>query len=233
MKRLISLAALIGCVSISSLGQQYVIKEEGDTLSGESLVFVDPIMKAPYFLLDSVQINWDDIALARNQHGVFVNVSDISSGKASFAMRIRKGELSIFEKVDMSVYGEDELPTEMRTGQERRHLARGNMDYLMDEGELFAPTYQNLSQTLQSSERAMGHLQEMRKHQWIKRGLLCGGAGLVTASIITMDGGFAISPQLILGLISTGSSFFVNAAIDDYRWMAVESYNIEASLAQN
>lgn len=232
MQRLISTLVLLLCTSFIIEAQNYVVKQTGDTLQGESLTFVDPILKEAYFKLDSIRINWSEISLVRNEHGVFANVSHIVSGKEVFAMRIRSGDLSIYEEVDMDVYGEERLPDELRTGQERRTLARGRMDYLMANNEIFVPSYKNMKEAVKTSPKAMENLQEMRKYQWIKRGLAFGGGGLIATSLFTMDGNLLLSPQLILGVIATGSSLFVNTAIDDYRWLAVESYNIEANLAQ-
>lgn len=204
----------------------YVIKMEGDTLSGTSLLYSDRILKDPIFKLDDLSLELQEVRLVRNNHGVFANVSELNRGKNQFAIRVLNGRISVLERVDMRIYGAEELPRWFDASEERKFMASGRMSYYLNEaGVARKPSYQNLKLDLASNHASTSHLKKMRAYQWLKRGMVGSGAGLLATSLWAMQGGFIMSPKLLIGALLTGGSFFLDNPINDEKWMAVEAYN--------
>ncbi len=204
----------------------YLVSFHGDTLKGETLAYKDPILRSPYFQIDEQEVIWDGVKLIRNEHGVFANVSHLHRGDERYAMRIKTGDISVFERVEMDIYGRETLPSRLDANEEQALLATGELNYLMDEtGRLYKPTYQHMKAMMGGSEMASAHLKRFRTFQWVKRGLAYGGGGLLAVSFLSMTGGFVMSPQLIIGILMSGGSFFLNEPMNDMRWLAVDSYN--------
>ena len=164
--------------------------------------------------------------MVRNNHGIFANVSELTGGKEQFAMRVVNGKISVLEAVDMRIYGGDELPRWFDSSEERRNMAIGKMHFYMNEmGEAKKPTYQNLKVDLASNTASMDHLKKSRMYQWLKRGMVSTGGSLLAVSFWQMEGGFVMSPRLLIAALLTGGSFLFDNPINDERWMAVEEYN--------
>lgn len=204
----------------------YVVNMKGDTLLGQQLAYRDPILQTPYFELDTSRIEWKGVHLVRNDHGVFANVSSLHKGEERYAMRVYTGAISVLERVEMDIYGDERLPARLAENEEGLYLAKGRMDYLMtSSGELHTPNYRSMVNVFGDSPQAMEHVKRFRTFQWIKRGLAYGGGALLAASFLSMTGGFVMSPQLVIGAVLSGGSFFLNAPMNDSRWLAVDAYN--------
>lgn len=211
---------------VTGAQDQYVVLFAGDTLSGFELSFESPILQAPLISLDTSRYSLDEVALFRNDHGVFANVSHLRGDAGSFAMRVRGGRAAVLQNVNMEIYGGNELPQNLDTRAERRQLASDQMDYLyLWHGEVIKPNYRNMSFHFSASPEAMVHVKRMRRFQWLQRSLLAGGGGLMLAGVTTLDGTVSFSPTILLGMLLAGSSYFTSQAINDDRWMAVEAYN--------
>jgi hypothetical protein len=204
----------------------YVVNLSGDTLLGQQLAYRDPILQTPYFELDTSRIEWNGVRFLRNDHGVFANVSSLHKGEERYAMRVHSGSVSVLERVEMDIYGDERLPERLAEGEEGLYLAKGRMDYLMtSSGELHLPNYRSMINVFGDSPQAMEHVKRFRTYQWIKRGLAYGGGAILAASFLAMTGGFVMSPQLVIGMVMSGGSFFLNAPMNDSRWLAVDAYN--------
>lgn len=206
----------------------YVVNHQGDTLRGEALVYRKPILRTPYFDMGETTVSWQDVGMIRNRHGVFINVSELHKGEETYAMRVKKGHISVLERVDMNVYGGEHLPFRISGKKEKSILATGRMDYLMDEeGNLYGTSYQELKEAFTYSDAAKQHLTRMNRYRWL-RGLLAGAGGILTGvGVLQAANGGGATPALVLGLIGAGSNFFFAPAIDDARWQALEAYNAE------
>ena len=226
MRLFFLLLAVIPTLAVAQLDNCYVIRNEGDTLTGSSLIYNDLILKDPFFKLDDIKLELSEIRLVRNNHGIFANVSELTGGKEQFAMRVVNGKISVLEAVDMRIYGGDELPRWFDSSEERRNMASGKMHFYMNEkGEAKKPTYQNLKVDLASNTASMDHLKKSRMYQWLKRGMVSTGGSLLAVSFWQMEGGFVMSPRLLIAALLTGGSFLFDNPINDERWMAVEEYN--------
>lgn len=206
----------------------YVVNQQGDTLRGEAIVYRKPILRTAFFDMGETKVDWNEVGMIRNRHGVFVNVSALNDGKETYAMRIKKGSISVLERVDMNVYGGEHLPFRISEKKEKSILATGRMDYLMDEeGNLYGTSFRELREAFTYSAAAQQHLKRMNRYRWL-RGLLAGAGGVLTGvGVMQAANGGGATPALVLGLVGAGSNFFFVPAIDDARWQALEAYNAE------
>lgn len=226
MRFLILILLSLPLFSVAQNTDCYVVKVEGDTLKGSELLYSDMILKEPIFKLDDQSLQLQEVRLVRNNHGVFANVSSLNRGKNQFAMRVLNGKISILEAVDMRIYGANELPRWFDATQERRFMASGRMSYYMNEaGQAKMPNYQNLKLDLGSNAVSTSHLKKMRGYQWIKRSMIGSGGALLATRLWSMQGGFMMSPGLLIGALLTGGGFLFDNPINDEKWMAVEAYN--------
>lgn len=226
---ILSLIVFLSSIIVSAQDLCYLVSFHGDTLTGETLAYRDPILGSPYFQIDEQEVIWDGVKLIRNSHGVFANVSHLHRGDERYAMRVKAGDISVFERIEMDIYGKDQLPKRLDVEEEQLLLASGEMNYLMDaQGTMYKPTYHNMKAMMAGSEQASTHLKRFRTFQWMKRGLAYVGGSLLAVSFLSMTGGFVMSPQLIIGVLMSGGSFFLNEPMNDMRWLAVDSYNAAA-----
>lgn len=205
----------------------YVVLANGEQING-SVAFNAPIMKPSFVLVDDVRLKPTEVGLLRNKHGVFANVSHLNNGQEAFAMRVKPGKISVFERVDMSVYGKDNLPQQLTPREESKMLAQGRMDYLMDEvGNVYTTKYRDLKDVYAYSDASMAHVKRMQRYRWV-RGILAGAGGLLTGVGIVQAGyGAGMTPALVMGAVGVGSNFLLAPAIKDARWQALDTYNSE------
>lgn len=226
MRLLILIFLSFPLLSLAQENECFVVKTEGDTLVGQSLLYSDMILKEPFFQLDEIKLKLEEIRLVRNNHGVFANVSQLTRGKDLFAMRVVNGKVSVLETVDMRIYGAKELPRWFDPADERKFMASGRMSFYMNEaGIAKKPTYQNLKIDLASNASSVAHLKKFRTYQWLKRGMAATGGTLLATSFWGMQGGFVMSPRLLIAAIMTGGSFLFDNPINDEKWLAIEAYN--------
>ena len=205
----------------------YVVLTNGETLNG-AVAYKAPIMKSPFVQVNDAQLKPREVGLIRNNHGVFANVSQFNKGQETFAMRVRTGKVSVFERVDMRIYGEEVLPERLSANEEKMLLTQGRMDYLMDEvGNLYGTSYRELKDVFAYSDASLKHIKRMQRHRWV-RGLLVGvGSTLTGVGIVQAGFGGGVTPALVMGVVGVGSNFLLAPAINDARWQALETYNRE------
>lgn len=230
MKRLfLLLFAIIPCAFINAqlTDLSYVVDRSGETIQG-NVIYHAPILKDPFFKVDEVTLDWNAVGTIKNRHGLFINVSEFNRGKQSYAMRVLPGTISVFEQVDMRVYGGESLPAQLSAREEEKMLAQGRMDYLMDEmGNVYGTSYRELRDVYAYSAGAMYHVKRARRYQ-ILRGLLAGVGGILTGVGVAQAAyGGGLSPALVMGVVGAGSNFLFVPAIEDAKWQALETYNRE------
>lgn len=221
------LATAFSALSAQIAGHDYMVSFFGDTLSGGCLGYRAPILKTPYFELDGTRFPIAEVSAFRNKHGVFFNTSGIHQ-KDGFALRIVHAPISVLEEIDLDLYGQSELPNNLTRSEERKVLANGAMDYLLDrEGNLVEANARGLRTMVSSSSEALNHVQRHRMYKWLRGTLIASGCGVASAGVAqsVRGTGTGISPLLIVGVIGAAANFALAPAIDDARWMAIETYN--------
>lgn len=234
MNKLLILSLLV----FASFAQAQVTKPKvhsvelysGVTIEGTRLLYVKPVLQGAKFTLDSITYNTDSIAFVSNNHGTFANLHHIMGGKnESFAMRIRKGNLHLYELVDIEIYGYDKL--NIPTGSEDRtaaFLASGEHFefYRKGTGRVKKASYANLRLDLASNEESMAFLKRYRFHQFLQAGMILAGTAITTTDALLQDSdNLRITPIGALGIVVIGSSFFNEYPKRDLLWQAVEAYN--------
>ena len=228
-QKLLLPALVVGCLSVNAQLQDdlsYVVLNNGDRIEG-TIKYERPIMKAPQIKVNEFTVAPNEVGLLRNSHGIFANVSQLNKGMESFALRVKVGPISVFENVDMDIYGKETLPTNLTDREERSMLAQGRMDYLMDEeGNMFdAKTYQGLKDAFAFNEAALKHVRRAQRYRWM-RGILAGAGGLLTGVGVVQAGyGAGVTPALVMGVVGFGTNFLFIPAIEDARWQALDAYN--------
>jgi hypothetical protein len=202
----------------------------GQIIEGQSVQYSRPILKSPVFLVDEQSVLPRDVAFLKNDHGYFARVDGSFIAKEQYAMRIRKGPISMFEVVDIVVYGRKniELPVQNEQLPQSNYLASGNnfQYYRKGDGTLRKAKYSNLKVDLADSPSSMKHLETHRKYQWLQRGLIALGSGLLSFDIIRQNPEqMKFSPIMAFGIVIGGSSAFCESPKKDNLWWAVESYN--------
>lgn len=204
-----------------------VILTTGDLIPVTNIKYRLEIMKETGFKTDEGFFCTNEIAAIKNQNGYFINVSELKTGEEHWAFRFQKTPISLFEEVDMKVYG-TVLPGYTNTRRPEKGLASGQkIDfYTNEEGVAKRPTYANLRLDLSGNAEAMGHLRRSRTYQWCKIGLQLSGASLFTSGFVGLgETAFRFTPAMLLGVLVGGSSFMLTEPIRDTRWMAIDVYN--------
>lgn len=200
----------------------------GASLDGELLVYATPILSAPVFELGEESVPVSDVRFFRNNHGYFANLQYADRAKEGFAMRIKKGNVQLFERIDIDIYGKSELEVaSLGEDKAQRKMAQGqDFHYFSVDGkQVKEATYSNLRMGLESNAQSIEFLKGFRRYQWLQRGLIAAGSSLLIGSFVAQGPTPKFTPAMALGVVLGGSSFFCNAPKDDYRWMAVETYN--------
>jgi hypothetical protein len=223
--------ALIGLSSLAQLGKakpHTLELSSGTSFDGDLLVYAEPIMSPPVFRLGAKEVPVSDVRFFRNNHGYFANLRFADQSKEGFAMRIKKGNIDLFECIDIDLYGKTELKIaggEDETAVKKMAQGREFQYYSVNQKNIKRANYSNLVMDLQSNAESVGHLRNFRMYKWLQRGLIVAGAGLIGASIGSQGENLAFTPAMALGIVLGGSSYFCEAPKDDFMWMAVESFN--------
>lgn len=225
------LMAVISCGAIAQLikAKPHTVElASGVSVDGELLVYAQPIMSEPIFQLGEESVPASDVRFFRNSHGYFANLQFADEAIDGFAMRIKKGNIDLFERIDIDVYGKPEL--EIFADQpvtELRKMAQGRrFEYFTTDGKhIKKANYSNLRMDLQSNAESVEYLEGFRRYQWFQKGLLIAGSSLLVGSFAAQESNHQFTPVMALGIVLGGSSYFCSAPKDDFLWMAVESYN--------
>jgi len=207
---------------------QYVVQVDSTTVEGSSLLYREA-NDGSLFLMDlSIAVNSDSVTMFKNHHGTFIRVPK-KMGKADFAKRIRNGKVSLFEPVKMRLYSDEALNIKENNGvsPQEKGLATGQkFKYYAVAGENPREAIvKNMRIDFVENQESWNYLKRYRKNQWLQGSLVGGGAGIFTYSMMNASGGQGFNPLSLVGLVVAASSFLLEPAKDDLKWMAVESYN--------
>lgn len=231
MKQLSTLILSLFCAFLAS-GQSsgHLLQlKGGQEISGDRLLYERPILKDPYFSLDGAVYPTDTVEFFKNNHGYFANLGDLSNGKQRYALRIQSGKISLYEEVDMAIYGDDVIDVEMDPGTSTSPLLAGGeaMEFYVKEGQAVKKaTYKNLKLDLSGNEESMKHLKDFQKFRLFQWGTFGLGIGTTVASLFLNDNNRAeFSPLTALGVAISGSAYFFEYPKRDALLIAVDEYN--------
>jgi hypothetical protein len=211
--------------------ENYVILYTGDTFTGNHVLYDSPILRSPSFQMDDKRFETGKVAFVQNNNGYFANLDHLYRGKERYAMRIRTGRICVYEEVDMSLYGGEQLQLSSDTPNELEktdRLASGNSFgyYNVMGREIQRATYRNLKFDLADNPEAMKEVRMIRKYQILQCLLFAGGAGLIANAVVQQSGGAVrFNPMMGLGIVLSASPVFLEGKKDNARWLAVDAYN--------
>lgn len=209
--------------------EHHVRLYSGEKIEGERLLYLTPILKQPSFELDGQKFESHAVQYLQNNHGYFANLNKIYGDKAErYALRIKKGKINLFEEIDLTYYGGDvldigdgsEKPEELATGEIFQYYA------MSDEAPLKRATYKSLKTDLKDNEAALKHVKAYRNFKWLQGFLIATGAGIIAYDIVQQsDDAVRFSPMMAVGIVVSGSSYFLESKKDDALWLAADAYN--------
>jgi hypothetical protein len=223
----ISFLSVTMLLLISSMNAQQidsrsgVILKNGNTELGKVLEYAKGDAGAT-FTLDGKIYPATEVRFFKSAHGYFANASEID-GDETYAMRVRKGLISQYERIKIKTYQADTLPNFGRLSDfangEKMHY------YHLTNGPLKKINYKNLSSDIYSYIPSQLYLKDYKKFKFMQFGMLGLGLGLVASSIISQGSNINITPGLVLGTLLTSGSFGAigsqNEALDN----AIKAYN--------
>ncbi len=208
----------------------------GEVVNGLELKYEAPSLKQANFFIDGSAYASDEVKFFQNSHGFFANLAKVHGANSErYALRIRKGRMSLYEEINMDIYGGDELKTGEEATMQDPMLASGNMYeyYNIDDQPVREATYGNLRIDLKDNEESMKHLQRYRRYKWLQMGLLGLGSGVVVYDVIRQSGGAVkFNPFMAFGIVIGGSSYFMETPKDDELWFAADAYNTEMTVTE-
>lgn len=213
-----------------------VILFSGDVITGEHLVYESPILATPVFTMQSETFESNTVEYFQNNHGYFANLGRIHGmNKERYAMRIELGKINLFEEVDLSVYGGEELHAEGSNNNQDPMLATGKvLEYYtlgessMGETSIRKASYQNLKIDLRENAASMQHLRRYRNYKMLQIGMIGIGSGIIAANIIAnASGAVRFNPVMAIGFAIGGGSYLMEAPKKDELWLAADEFNKE------
>ncbi|MBL0315082.1 MAG: hypothetical protein IPP69_04605 [Flavobacteriales bacterium] len=211
--------------------QNKVVLYSGDVITGEHLLYESPIMKQPLFTMSNEEYASTDVQFFQNNHGFFANLNRIHGQNTErYALRIKVGKLNLFEEIDLSVYGGEELKTEGTNNNQDPMLATGEMYQYYSKGTdaVREAKYSNLKYDLSDNAASMAHLKRYRNYRSLQWGLIGVGAGLIAANVIAHSNtAVKFNPVMALGFVIGGGSYLLEKPKEDELWLAADEYNKE------
>jgi hypothetical protein len=210
--------------TIKSTAKHYVKLYNGEMHEGEKLSYEYPMLQAASFNLDGRKFYSDKVYFFRNSHGTFANLYEIYGERAErYAMRINNtGRIQLYEEIDITAYGGDTLLTD-----NPKRLASGEVwqFYTKDEGDLKKGIYKNLKNDLTESPASLKYLQTFKRLNTLQISLAVAGAAIIGQQLYARrNEDTVLSPQMVLGGIMCGATFFFEGPKADALWLAVDNY---------
>jgi hypothetical protein len=215
----------IGQKTLDVRSKHFVKLQSGEVHEGSRLVYEYPLLQPAYFSLDDKRYSSEKVSFFRNNHGTFGNLVEFYGERSErYAMRIsNNGKIQLFEEIDITAYGGDTLLT-----KNPRWLATGELwqFYTKDEGELKRGNYKNLKIDLSESTASMRYLKSYKRLATLQISMAAVGAGIIAQQLfVRKNESTVLSPQMILGGIMCGATFFFENPKADALWLAVDNYN--------
>ena len=219
--------------------QHKVFLASGDVVTGEKLSYETAPTGRQQFVLDNEQYDSEEVRFFQNNHGYFANLNRVlGSNQERYALRIRKAKMSLYEEVEMEVYGGDELKTEAAPGSAVQDplLASGKMfEYyqMADNDYVRKATYSNLKVDLASNSESMKHLESYKKYRILQWAMLGVGSGIIAMDVMRQSGGpVRFNPMMAFGFVVGGSSYFLETPKKDALWLAADEFNVEEPVVE-
>ena len=210
---------------ITESKSKHFIKLYDDQMKeGVSLLYEYPMMQQAYFALDGKRFFSDKVAFFKNNHGTFANLNEFFGDRSErYAMRISNtGRIQLFEEIDITAYGGDSLLT-----NNPKRLATGEVwqFYTKDNGILKKGNYKNLSVDLAESPASLKYLNTFKNLTRLQVSLALIGAGIIGQQLyVRRNESNVLSPQIVLGGLMCGATYFFENPKRDALWLAVDNY---------
>jgi hypothetical protein len=210
----------------------YVKLFSKEKIAGSELTYDVPILKPAVFHLDDQTIDSKNVEFVQNKHGFFANLSKIHGDKSErYAMRIKQGRANIYEEVSMEVYGKEilDIPSGSEEDMKRMDLiasGEGFEYYSVAEREVRKANVRNMRDDFADNEAALHEVNVIRKYQWLQVALIGAGAGFIAYDILKQASGpVRLNAPMVIGVVIGGSSYFLEGAKENARWLAIDEYN--------
>lgn len=223
----LAMNAFVCSSQLSNPPSLFVILQSGDTVLAQNVAYVHPILKIPQILADNRGFKPAEISKFKTAHGLFAVIPDGKSDDL-YAMRTYSGNLSIYEAVDIDPYAGTTISTSGETtNAQPDELAKGQVIdfYTKNDGQLQRANYANLRLDTRDNAEAVKELKRFRKLQWLQRGMVSGGVGMLAGGLMSQTGVIQFNPLMVAGAILGGSSFFLQAPKEDAMWNTFDIYN--------
>ncbi len=223
---LLTLVAFGTMAQMSNPPSLFVVLQSGDTIMAQNVAYVHPILKQPKILADQQNFQVAEISKFKTKHGLFAKIPN-AKDENLYAMRTYLGSLSIYEAVNIDPYSGNEISTKETTTAQPSELAKGQVIdfYTKNDGSLQRASYANLRLDVRDNAAAAQELKRFRKFQWLQRGMVSGGLGMLAGGFISQTGVIQFNPLMVAGAILGGSSFFLQAPKEDALWNTFDIYN--------
>lgn len=206
----------------------------GDSIAGSKLVYLTPDNTEAMFNLDGKLYPARQVEFFRNDYGYFANLGRIEGfEKPKFAMRLGKGRVNLFQRVDLELYMQDSLSTTAEGMADFRSFQY----YNVGNDALRKASYSNMKVDLADNTAAGAHLKDFRKYRVIQIGLITCGLGVMGlgaySSALPMSETNAVqkrtilNPITLLGIILSGGSLLMETPKHDALWLAADAYNAD------
>lgn len=209
--------------------QQKLVLYNGETLTGERLVYESSLLKPSVFTLDDGQFETSSVEYFQNNHGYFANLGRLHNNRQErYAMRIQKGKINLFEEIEIEVYGGEELLANANTAENEVMLASGEAYnyYSKGDGTVKKANYHNLMFDMSDNPESVKHLKAYKKYRLLQWGLIGVGTGLIAANVVAQSAtGIKFNPVMAIGLVVGGGSYFLQTPKEDSIWLAADEYN--------
>lgn len=211
----------------------YIKLFSGDSISGTRLSYLTPDNTEAMFQMDGTLYPTREVEFFRNNFGYFANVGSIEGFKnPKFAMRLGRGRINLFQRVQIEAYMQDSL-IQLDEGMAD---FRSFQYYNVGNEALRKAKYSNMKVDLAGSAAAAPHLKDFRKYRVIQIGLISCGLGVLGlgaySSALPMSGvettkQTVLNPVTLLGIILSGGSLLMEAPKRDALWLAADAHNQE------
>ncbi len=210
----------------------YVKLFSKEKIAGTELSYEIPILKPAIFRLDNQTIDSKSVEFVQSKHGYFANLSKIHGDKTErYAMRLKQGRANIYEEISMEVYGKQvlEIPSGSEEDMKRMDLiasGEGFEYYSVAEREVRKATVRNMRDDFADNASALHEVNMIRKYQVLQVALIGAGAGFIAYDILKQSSGpVRLNAPIVIGLVLGGSSYFLEGAKENARWLAIDEYN--------
>lgn len=226
--------------SVESVNRCFIYTFDGRVMSGKKIEYKKPFLNENYFLVDDKKIAQEIVKVYKTEMGFYASIVNLkNSGKPEYALRIRRGNINLFEieKTNMSPGVHSVGPHgAMMPGAPGMYTSITNY-YNIGFGDLKKANYKNLSIDLKDNPKCLLHLNKYKANRGpITVMYIVGGAvsaiGAITLYNKTKDPDVTPKPNVTANVVAflgggviIGIGGFVSKFNDDNLVKAVDAYN--------